>query len=380
MAKKPTILINALQYKRDSSGIGILLRELFGLFIQRTEYPCQFVLSKGNSSIFPHNSNVEIIETPFVYEESFKRILYQSFLLGTRCNNTVLLTVDSKVPLFLPRRCRLLPLITDLAVFRMPEVYQGSRVFLWKHQFHTICHHATHFLAISEFTKKEMVEILGISPEHIDIVSCAASSKMHRVADEVALSFLRSKYQLPEHFILFVGNFNPRKNITRLISAFDQVKQKNCLPYDLVIAGSQGWKFEKTEALSNIANKESIHFIGYVPDEDMPALYSAAEVFAFPTLYEGFGIPVIEAQICGTPVLTSNTSSLPEIAGDTAVYVDPYSEVSIADGLLRLLTDNQLRNNLIEKGYRNANRFSWEASVQKLEQVLTTITEGNSHV
>ena len=147
-----------------------------------------------------------------------------------------------------------------------------------------------------------------------------------------------------------------------------------------MIAGSQGWKFEKTEALSNIANKESIHFIGYVPDEDMPALYSAAEVFAFPTLYEGFGIPVIEAQICGTPVLTSNTSSLPEIAGDTAVYVDPYSEVSIADGLLRLLTDNQLRNNLIEKGYRNANRFSWEASVQKLEQVLTTITEGNSHV
>ncbi len=373
MAESHTIVINALQYKQDSSGIGILLRELFGRLIQQTDYKCQFVLP-GKSPIFPHRDNVEIIEAPVTYEEGVKRTFYQSFRLGPEyCRDAILLTVDSKIPLLLPKSCRVVPLITDLALFRMPEVYQKSREVLWRLQYRFLCQHAEKFLAISEFTKKEMVEILAVPPEKIEVVPCAAPSCMHPVTENAQFSALRSRYRLPEHYILFVGNFNPRKNIERLLHAFDRMKKETGLPQELVIAGGQGWKFDKAIALQGIETQASVHFIGYVPDEDMPALYSAADVFAFPTLYEGFGIPVIEAQSCGTPVLTSNITALPEISGEAAFYVDPYDEADIACGLATLLADETLCRNLVQKGFENASRFSWEASVRKLEEIIEEI-------
>lgn len=118
------------------------------------------------------------------------------------------------------------------------------------------------------------------------------------------------------------------------------------------------------------AAKEAVHFLGYVPDGDMPALYSAADMFAFPTLYEGFGIPVIEAQRCGAPVLTSNVSALPEVGGDAAIYVDPYDVPDIARGMAELLMDRARREELVHKRYENAKRFSWEASAKKLNDII----------
>ena len=123
------------------------------------------------------------------------------------------------------------------------------------------------------------------------------------------------------------------------------------------------------------AAKEAVHFLGYVPDEDMPALYSAADMFAFPTLYEGFGIPVIEAQRCGTPVLTSNVSALPEVGGDGAAYVDPYDVKDITQGMKELLQNKERRHNLIELGSINAERFSWEASARKLNEIVEGLIE-----
>ena len=159
---------------------------------------------------------------------------------------------------------------------------------------------------------------------------------MRRVDDQAALAALRENYHLPERYVLFVGNNNPRKNLGRMIQAFDWMKERTGLAHQLIIAGEQGWRFDRDKALNGVRHRDDVRFIGFVPDEDMPALYSGAGLFAFPTLYEGFGIPVIEAQRCGVPVVTSNVSALPEAAGNGALYADPYDVESISRAMEKI--------------------------------------------
>lgn len=362
------IIINALQYKKDSSGIGVMIRELFSRCAAMMQHPCEVVICRDIED-FPCTSGVVLHRAPCDYNQNIRRVFYQLFQMGKACENALLLTTDAKTPVLLPRSCKVIPLITDLALYRMPEAYQSSRVLLWKLQYRYLRRRACRFLAISEFTKHEITEILGVPQEKIDVVPCACSEQMRRVTDQQKLRAIREAYQLPERFVLFVGNTNPRKNLKRIIQAFDEVKEQG-FPHQLIIAGGQGWKFNRESVLSDIYHKEAVRFIGFVPDEDMPALYSAADVFLFPTLYEGFGIPVVEAQQCGTPVLTSNGSSLPEVGGDGALYADPYNVEDIAKGLRFLLEDRELTAALVDKGYRNAERYSWQAAAEKLNKIV----------
>lgn len=364
------VVINALQYKPNSSGIGVMLRDLFGSYTHIARWPCQVILPHGGPA-FSAGEGTELIRSPWEHRQGLRRMFFQTFQLGRRyCRDAALLTTDSKCPFFLPKSCALVPLITDLAVYRMPEVYQRSRVFLWRLQYRYVRRRAKVFLAISEFTKSEMVELLNISPEKIYVIPCACSEHMTRVEDLGQLARLREKYGLPEQFILFVGNANPRKNLERTIQAFDYFKAQTNFPHQLVIAGGQGWKFDRQKALRDICHRDSVRFIGFVPDEDMPALYSTASLFLFPTLYEGFGIPVLEAQACGVPVVTSNCSSLPEVAGDGAEYVDPYDVESICVGIRRVLEGSDLAGELVERGYCNVKRFFWERSARRLDEIL----------
>lgn len=364
------VTINALQFKKNSSGIGVMIRELFSHYTLITSRQCRVILPRDCPD-FPASPDTQLIRIPWTYRQGIRRILFQTFSMGKKYGkDTILLTTDSKAPFFVARSCTLVPLVTDLAVFRMPQVYQLSRALWWKLQYRYLCRRADFFLAISEFTKQEMVQMLGIPAEKIHVVPCAASDALAPVEDREQLCRLREKYRLPDRYFLFVGNANPRKNLARIIRAFDRVVESAGIDCHLVIAGGQGWKFSEEDTLRDVRHKDRIRFIGFVEDEDMPALYSAAELFLFPTLYEGFGIPVIEAQLCGTPVLTSNCSSLPEVAGDAAVYVDPYSEESIRDGMVRVLCDPEFARELRQKGFENAHRFSWQHSAQILETII----------
>lgn len=364
------IVINALQYKKNSSGIGVLLRDLFGSFIRVTDAPCEVILTR-DAPLFPVGERAKCVQAPCAYGQGLRRMFFQTFQFGPRCcQDAILLTTDSKMPLLLPKDCVAVPLVTDLAVYRMKETYRLSRVLWWRLQYWFVRRRANFFLAISEFTKQEMMQIWGIPEEKIHIVPCACSAEMRRVKEVEKLDALRKKYALPEHFLLFVGNFNPRKNLERLMRAYDRARDSGKVAHQLVIAGEQGWKFDKQTALKDIAHQDDIRFIGFVPDEDMAALYSAADAFLFPTLYEGFGIPVIEAQSCGTPVLTSNVSSLPEVGGDAAIYIDPYNEEDICAGIVKIVGDTVLAQELQEKGYENAKQFSWEKSAEILREVI----------
>ena len=178
---------------------------------------------------------------------------------------------------------------------------------------------------------------------------------------------IEQRYRLPRPYALYVGTIQPRKNLARLIQAYAHLlAQDDELGWDLVLAGNPGWLSQSLYDLAQSLDvEERIHFVGYVPDEDLPALLRGATFFCYPSLFEGFGLPILEAQSYGVPVMTATNSSLPEVAGDAALFVDPTDIDSIADAMLRLSQDEALRQHLVEAGYINLKRFSWEKAAKE---------------
>lgn len=238
---------------------------------------------------------------------------------------------------------------------------------------------ATHVLADSLATKKDLAELFSVSPDKITVIPGGVSDCFSPVTDPARLAEVRAKYNLgPDPFILGLGTIQPRKNYTRLIQAFATFRTKTIdlksvttkfqFPtFNLVIVGGKGWMYDDIFAeVKRQGLEEYVLFPGFVDDDDLPALYSAASVLAYPSLYEGFGLPVLEAMACGTPVVTSNTSSLPEIAGDAALAVSPTNPVALSGALLNAVADEALRAQMIERGLKQARRFTWEDAARQL--------------
>src|SRR4029077_6029647 len=191
----------------------------------------------------------------------------------------------------------------------------------------------------------------------------------------------RQPYQLHDEFVLYAGNVKPHKNLERLIEAFNLVRKRGLEHLKLVLIGDE---ISRYAALRRAVHKHQLHpyvrFLGYLPEETLAVMYRLAGVFVFPSLYEGFGLPPLEAMASGTPVVTSNVSSLPEVAGDAAVLVDPYDPQAIADGIYRVLTDEQLRRDMVHKGIARAGQFSWEQSARRVRQIYGEVSGLNSQV
>lgn len=264
------------------------------------------------------------------------------------------------LPLFKPRSCKYVVTILDISNTKYPEAYTFFtrlylRVFVYLAQ-----KKADKIIVISESTKKDLVEYYNINPQKITVTYLAASSDFKPITERKRLEEVKAKYSLPDKFILFIGLLNPRKNIRRLILAFQKIMDK--IPdYRLVIVGKKGWLFDDIfKEVNDQRLEKRVIFVGYVQQEDLPVFYTLASVFAFPSLYEGFGIPILEAMSCGCPVLTSNVSSMPEVAGNAGLLVNPTSVEEIAAGILKLLSDDGLRKDCVQKGFVQARRFSWE--------------------
>lgn len=221
-------------------------------------------------------------------------------------------------------------------------------------------------IAVSENGKQELMQLLGIDEKKIRVVYNAASP----VSSNQTLAEIQKKFHFEHPYILYVGNLEPRKNIPSLIQAYRKLKIEKKLPFHLVIAGQKGWRYESIfETVQKLSLENEITFTGYVSDEDKAALYKNASLFVFPSLYEGFGIPIIEAMSAGVPVVCSNTSSMPEVAGEAALLVSPENIEEIAEAMERLLTDFSLRKEKIRLGTLQASKFSWASSAKKLIEV-----------
>jgi len=233
---------------------------------------------------------------------------------------------------------------------------------------------ASYVIADSEATRQDLIRHYGAEAGKITVVYPGCSEEFRPICDAEALHKTRERYRLPDSYILHVGTLHPRKNLVRLVEAYALLRQsalaKSTLP-DLVIAGKKGWLynhiFQRVEELDITTH---VHFPGYVSQEDLPALLSGAQLLVMPSLYEGFGLPVLEAMACGTPVVCSNTSSLPEVAGDAALLAEPLDTEGIAEAMGRLLRDTALRDGLIQRGFHQASRFTWEDCARGALEIL----------
>jgi glycosyltransferase involved in cell wall biosynthesis len=205
----------------------------------------------------------------------------------------------------------------------------------------------------------------------VEVVPGGVEPAFQPIDDPAELAGLRARIDVGEApFILSLGVIEPRKNHRLLIEAYRQLRERRKLPHKLVIVGRRGWLWEETIHAAELSPyRDDIHFVGFVGDEELPALYSAADVFAFPSLYEGFGLPPLEAMACGTPVVVSKSSSLPEVVGDAGLQVDPHDAESLAAALEMAILDEPLRADLRARGLARAARFNWQTSAEKLLDV-----------
>jgi len=229
---------------------------------------------------------------------------------------------------------------------------------------------ATRVLTVSESSKRDIQRFVDIPPGKVDVIYNSFDPRFGVEPDAETIDRVRERYQLQSEFVLYAGNVKPHKNLERLIEAFHIVRSRGLDQLKLVLIGDE---ISKYTALRRAVHQHQLHnyvrFLGYLPEETLAVMYRLAGVFVFPSLYEGFGLPPLEAMASGTPVVTSNVSSLPEVAGDAAVLVDPYSAEAIADGMYRVLTDNDLRSELRRRGPQRASQFSWEASVRRVREI-----------
>lgn len=269
------------------------------------------------------------------------------------------------------RRARRVVTIHDLTPLLFPE-WHNAEVRRYGPELRRTLRDQDLILAVSEATKRDMERHLAIPSERIRVVPLAAAERFVVPSkDHVERTLERHGIRRP--YVLHTGTFEPRKNHVRLFEAFAQ------LPKDpeLVLVGTKGWLNQEVfGAIRRLGLQDRVRILGYVPDDELPALYGGATMFVYPSLYEGFGLPPLEAMACGVPVLTSDVASLPEVVGDAALLVDPYSVEELAEGMRRLWDDGALRSDLSRRGLERARGFSWERTARETHQAYREAVDG----
>jgi glycosyltransferase involved in cell wall biosynthesis len=306
----------------------------------------------------PNYSVREQIHVPWVLARERPDVFHSPHYvlpLAVRCPSAVTIhdTIHLTFPQYLPNRA----------------AHAYARATMW-----SAARRSDRILTVSEASKRDILRQLNVPAAKVVVVYNAIDERFWREPDAGDVLRVRERFQLGQRFVLYVGNVKPHKNLVRLIEAFHELRRGDLADLKLLIIGDE---ISKYPALRRAVHQHKLHkhvrFLGYLPDETLAILYRLAALFVFPSLYEGFGLPPLEAMASGTPVVTSNVSSLPEVTGDAAVLVDPYDVGSIVDGMRRALTDAELAAGMRRRGLVRAREFSWERSVAKTQRLYADI-------
>jgi glycosyltransferase involved in cell wall biosynthesis len=260
--------------------------------------------------------------------------------------------------------------VHDLSFEKFPQFFQRGVLSQMKFLVPRSCRRADHIITVSEYSKRDLVEIYRLDPRRITVTYEGAAENFKPMDTQQAKDLLREAYGIEAPFILYVGNLEPRKNLSRLVEAFSELKQEQRLLHKLVIVGQKAWLSDGIfETIRNHSLAEEVILTGFVPSADLPLFFNAASLMIYPSLYEGFGLPVVEAMACGTPVVTSWGSSLEEIAKGAALLVDPYSVASIAAAIDKLANNLELQKDLRHAALARAARFSFRRMAEQTRSV-----------
>ena len=343
-------------------------------YIDRTLAGLGSYLPSGSSVAFvgpdvpadaPSLQWLRVVRTGLPTHRPLARILWEQAILPPavrRFGLDVLHAPAYVVPLV--STCPSVVTFHDLSFYLMPDAFNlQNRLYL---QFFSrlAARRARRFIAVSEATRQDLVRLLGVDPARIDVVYNGVDERFQPEADPERVARFRAARSLPEQFILYLGTLEPRKNIPVLLRAYAAARRRG-VSAPLVLAGGRGWRDQLIAPLiEELGISDAVRLVGFVPMDEQALWYNAATLFAFPSRYEGFGFPVLEAMACGTPVIASNRSALPEIVGDAGVLVDPDDPERLAEALVSLLHDDARREDLARRGRQRAERFTWDKAAR----------------
>ena len=374
--------VNLLPFRRRLAGVGRyaknVIENLAEIDGQNLYY--LFVTEESRRHFQIQRENFRQVLCPFAPKFRLLRILWEQLILPWQLlyfRIDLLFTPSVAIPLWVP--CKTVTTIHDMIPFHQGiRKYPKVRAAYMRWATRRAAKRSDLVLTVSEHSRQELIQFCQLSGEKILVAPDGVDEKYSRVDSKGPLSRCRTKYKLPDRFILFVGTLEPGKNILKLVEAFRRLKSQCSIPHKLVIVGPQGWGTKAIlKTIENSALKDEIRITGFIPEEDLPFVYNAADLFVFPSLYEGFGLPPLEAMACGTPVVASNVPALPEVVGEAALLVDPYDIDELVSAMERILRDRQLRERLASKGMERARGFSWKKTAEIVLGAFREVEEGN---
>ena len=321
----------------------------------------------------PSLAGMQVIRTRLPTGRPIVRILWEQLVLPTilaRWRADLLHAPAYVAPLASP--CPAVVTYHDLSFYLMPEAFnRQNRWYLQTFSRYT-ARRARQFIAVSDWTRQDLIRRLGVSPACITVVHNGVDSCFRPESDAQKVERFRREKGLPERFILYLGTLEPRKNLPALLRGYAEARRRGVVE-PLILAGGRGWGVEPIlQALDDLNLRSTVRLEGFVRSDERALWYNAATLFAYPSRYEGFGLPVAEAMACGTPVVSSNRSSLPEVVGDAGVQVDPDDSSAMADALTTLLRDDDRLWDLSRRGLDRSRRFTWDAAARATLRVYQT--------
>ncbi|MHB8134123.1 MAG: glycosyltransferase family 4 protein [Anaerolineaceae bacterium] len=364
----PSILLDATSIPKQPVGAGIYIKNIVrGLLHSSSDFQFRVLAHQDDFSIFELD---EPYQKQFIFQKDHgrgARILSEQFKYPSIINQgnfCLYHGLHYSFPIIKP--CPLIVTIHDLTYFTHPEMHIYLKRFYFKFFIKQACKKVDNILAISNNTKTDLLNIVDCDPEKITVTSLGVDRIYFMEQSDIELEKTKQKYDLPENFILFMGLIEPRKNVPLLIRAYLNLIDHFHINQHLVIAGRWGWESKNIlEEIDHHPQKSKIHFLGYVDENDKPSLYKLADIFVYPSAYEGFGLPVLEAMASGTPVISSNISSMPEIVRKNGILINPNDQSALENAIKNLLNDSGLQELFSTNGKKQAQDFSWDCTINQ---------------
>jgi len=361
-------VITRMLRKDKIEGIGMFAKEILSRIVRNhPEHEFTFLFDRKYDEEFVFAKNV----TPFILAFPARHPVQMAYWHQVALKNylkknkhDILISPDGSIPL--NAEVPTIAVIHDLNFEYFPEDLPFSFRLYYTYYYPRIAKVASRIVTVSEFSKSDLLKFYNVDGSKVDVAYNAVGDEFKKL-EEVKIKEVRNKYSSGLPYFFFIGSLHKRKNIDGMIKAYDHFRSSSSSPVKFIFAGAKRWwTKEMEEAFSSSPYKNDIHFIGRVTDTQLVELIGGAYALMYPSKFEGFGIPIVEAMKCGVPVITSNETAMPEIAGDAAMLVNPHSVESMSDAMIKLVSDEGLRQTLIAKGFEQSKKFSWDQSADKM--------------
>jgi glycosyltransferase involved in cell wall biosynthesis len=366
--------INASKYFGINTGVGRYTSNLCNTISKcKDGNDYYFYLPGRNSTCWNDKIEVQLEEQGIFLQNNTLRILWEQILLPIKINKDMLdlFHYTDHAMSLVQRRHPVVITVHDIAYIRFPDLLNKTRQVYKKYILSLSVKRADVIIADSHSTKLDIIEFFKVDEKKIKVIHLGVESRFRPINN---VERYRTRNNLPSKMILNIGTLEPRKNVVTLVKAFKRLQERGHKDYVLTIAGEKGWLYEKIfEEIESSGMEKSIRILGVVRDEDLPLLYNCADLFVYPSLYEGFGLPPLEAMACGVPIITSNTSSLPEVVGNAGIMVDPNDIESLSDEMYRVLEDEELKHRMSRDGLKRSKMFTWEKMVKEVLETYKAV-------